>query len=108
MSPSDYILIMTHSGKPRHTTKQKVNCWLKDDTKHNKVCQETVFPSLASKAMYQPTLKIHLLMVIEGDLTWGGKHTHNTVYRRCVIELYNSNPYDFINKCHLNKSDWNV
>lgn len=53
MSPGDYILIMTHSDKPRHTTKQKVNCWLKrsDETKHSRFCQVTrVFPSSAAKS----------------------------------------------------------
>lgn len=59
MSPSDYILIITHSDKPRHPTKQLL-AYRSDDNRTQKVGQETVFPSSVSKAPYLVTLKVHL------------------------------------------------
>ena len=44
-----------------------------------------------------PTKKCSLLRL---DLGWW---THNTIYRWCVIELYPSNLYNFMNQCHPDK-----
>lgn len=62
MSPSDYILIITHSDKPRHPTKQKneLLAYRSDDNRTQKVSQEIVFPSSVSKAPSLVTLKVDL------------------------------------------------
>ena len=39
-------------------------------------------------------------MVLEGDLTWGDKHTIQYIDN---IEFYTLNLYNCINQCHSNK-----